>query len=54
MQLEEVLEPGPGRRQKIKTCMGRAEGVSATLCIFLHSYGVSTSRAVRVHNAYGE
>jgi exodeoxyribonuclease V alpha subunit len=53
VQLEEVDGIGPGRRQKIKAAWAEQKAVR-DIMIFLHSYGVSTSRAVRVYKAYGD
>ena len=53
VQLETVDGIGPGRRQKIKTAWAEQKAVRSIM-IFLHSYGVSTSRAVRIYKAYGE
>src|ERR1700722_1724131 len=53
VQLETVDGIGPGRRQKIKKAWAEQKAVRSIM-IFLHSYGVSTSRAVRIYKAYGE
>ena len=53
MRLEEVDGIGPGRRQKIKTAWAEQKAVREIM-IFLHSHGVSTSRAARIYKAYGE
>jgi exodeoxyribonuclease V alpha subunit len=52
-KLEEVDGIGPKRRQKIKTAWGEQK-VIRQIMVFLHSNGVSTSRAVRIHKTYGE
>jgi exodeoxyribonuclease V alpha subunit len=52
-KLEEVDGIGPKRRQKIKTAWGEQK-VIREIMLFLHSNGVSTSRAVRIHKTYGE
>jgi exodeoxyribonuclease V alpha subunit len=52
-KLEEVDGIGPKRRQKIKTAWGEQK-VIREIMVFLHSNGVSTSRAVRIHKTYGE
>lgn len=53
VRLEEVDGIGPGRRQKIKAAWVEQKAVR-DIMIFLHSYGVSTSRAVRIYKAYGD
>src|SRR4029077_9448527 len=53
VQLEEVDGIGPGRRRKIKAAWTEQKAVR-DIMIFLHSNGVSTSRAVRIYKAYGE
>ena len=53
VQLEEVDGIGPGRRQKIKAAWAEQKAVR-DIMIFLHSNGVSTSRAVRIYKVYGE
>ena len=53
VQLEEVDGIGPGRRQKIKAAWAEQKAVREIM-IFLHSHGVSTSRAARIYKAYGE
>src|SRR5271166_5757580 len=53
VKLEEVDGIGPGRRQKIKAAWAEQKAVR-DIMIFLHSHGVSTSRAVRIYKAYGD
>ncbi len=53
VQLEEVNGIGPGRRQKIKAAWAEQKAVR-DIMIFLHSHGVSTSRAVRIYKTYGD
>lgn len=52
-RLEEVDGIGPGRRRKIKEAWTAQKAVREIM-VFLHSNGVSTSRAVRIHKVYGE
>src|SRR6476646_4349147 len=52
IKLEEVDGIGPGRRQKIKAAWVEQKAVR-DIMIFLHSHGVSTSRAVRIYKTYG-
>jgi exodeoxyribonuclease V alpha subunit len=52
-RLEEVDGIGPKRRQKIKAAWGEQK-VIRLIMVFLHSNGVSTSRAVRIYKTYGE
>jgi exodeoxyribonuclease V alpha subunit len=52
-QLEGVAGIGPGRRQKIKAAWIEQKAVREIM-IFLHSHGVSTSRAVRIYKVYGD
>ncbi len=52
-RLEEVEGIGPKRRQKIKAAWGEQK-VIREIMVFLHSNGVSTSRAVRIYKTYGE
>ena len=53
VKLEEVNGIGPGRRQKIKAAWAEQKAVREIM-IFLHSHGVSTSRAVRIYKIYGD
>lgn len=52
-RLEEVDGIGPGRRRKIKEAWAE-QRVIRDIMVFLHSHGVSTSRAVRIYKTYGE
>ncbi len=52
-RLQEVEGVGPKRRQQIKTAWA-AQKVIRQIMVFLHSQGVSTSRAVRIYKTYGE
>lgn len=52
-RLEEVPGIGRGRRQKIKAAWAEQK-IVREIMVFLHSHGVSTSRAVRIYKAYGE
>lgn len=52
-RLEEVDGIGPGRRRKIKEAWAEQKAVREIM-VFLHSHGVSTARAVRIHKTYGE
>ncbi len=52
-RLEEVAGIGKERRLKIKTAWAEQK-VIREIMVFLHSNGVSTSRAVRIYKAYGE
>ena len=52
-QLEEVEGIGPERRRRIKTAWAEQK-VIREIMVFLHSHGVSTSRAVRIYKTYGE
>jgi len=52
-RLEEVEGIGPKRRQKIKAAWAEQK-VIRQIMVFLHSNGVSTSRAVRIYKTYGE
>jgi len=52
-RLEEVDGVGPKRRQRIKDAWAEQK-VIRSIMVFLHSNGVSTSRAVRIYKTYGE
>jgi exodeoxyribonuclease V alpha subunit len=52
-RLEEVDGIGPKRRRIIKEAWA-AQKVVRDIMVFLHSQGVSTSRAVRIYKTYGE
>jgi exodeoxyribonuclease V alpha subunit len=53
VRLEEVEGIGPERRRRIKTAWAE-QRVIRDIMVFLHSQGVSTSRAVRIYKTYGE
>ncbi len=52
-RLEEVEGIGPGRRQRIKDAWAE-QRIVREIMVFLHSHGVSTSRAMRIYKTYGE
>ena len=52
-RLEEVDGVGPQRRHRIKAAWA-VQKVVREIMVFLHSQGVSTSRAVRIYKTYGE
>ena len=52
-RLEEVDGIGPKRRQRIKDAWAEQK-VIREIMVFLHSNGVSTSRAVRIYKTYGD
>ena len=52
-RLEELDGIGPKRRQRIKEAWAEQK-VIRQIMVFLHSNGVSTSRAVRIYKTYGE
>jgi exodeoxyribonuclease V alpha subunit len=52
-RLEEIEGIGPKRRQRIKEAWAEQK-VIRNIMVFLHSNGVSTSRAVRIYKTYGE
>ncbi len=52
-RLEEVEGIGPQRRRRIKDAWGEQK-VIREIMVFLHSQGVSTSRAVRIYKTYGD
>jgi len=51
-RLEEIDGIGPKRRRRIKDAWAEQK-VVREIMVFLHSHGVSTSRAVRIHKLYG-
>ncbi len=53
VKLEEVDGIGPGRRKLIKEAWAEQKFIREIM-VFLHSHGVSTSRAVRIFKTYGE
>ena len=53
VRLEEVGGIGPQRRRLIKGAWAEQK-VIRKIMVFLHSQGVSTSRAVRIYKTYGE
>jgi exodeoxyribonuclease V alpha subunit len=52
-RLEEIDGIGPKRRHQIKAAWAEQK-VIREIMVFLHSHGVSTSRAVRIFKTYGE
>jgi len=52
-RLEEVDGIGPKRRRVIKDAWAEQK-IVREIMVFLHSHGVSTSRAVRIYKTYGE
>jgi exodeoxyribonuclease V alpha subunit len=52
-RLEELEGIGPKRRKRIKDAWAEQK-VIRQIMVFLHSNGVSTSRAVRIYKTYGE
>jgi exodeoxyribonuclease V alpha subunit len=52
-RLEDVDGIGPKRRKRIKDAWAEQK-VIRNIMVFLHSQGVSTSRAVRIYKTYGE
>jgi len=52
-ELQRVDAIGPKRRERIKRAWQEAKQIREIM-LFLHSHGVSTSRAVRIFKAYGE
>ena len=52
-RLEEIDGIGPERRRRIKAAWAEQKMVR-DIMVFLHSHGVSTSRAVRIYKHYGE
>lgn len=53
VRLEEIDGIGPTRRRKIKAAWAEQK-VVREIMVFLHSHGVSTSRALRIYKTYGE
>ena len=51
--LEQIEGIGPMRRRKIREAWAE-QRVIRDIMVFLHSHGVSTSRAVRIYKTYGE
>jgi exodeoxyribonuclease V alpha subunit len=52
-RLEDVDGIGPKRRRRIKEAWA-GQKVTRNIMVFLHSNGVSTSRAVRIYKTYGD
>lgn len=52
-RLQEVEGIGEGRRQQIKAAWAEQK-VVRDIMVFLHSHGLSTSRAMRIYKLYGE
>jgi len=52
-RLEDIEGIGPQRRRRIKEAWAEQK-VIRKIMVFLHSNGVSTSRAVRIYKTYGE
>ncbi len=52
-RLQDVEGIGPMRRRQIKEAWAEQK-VIRQIMVFLHSHGVSTSRAVRIYKTYGE
>jgi exodeoxyribonuclease V alpha subunit len=52
-ELQSVDGIGPKRRQRIEQAWQEAKQIRE-IVLFLHSHGVSTSRAVRIFKTYGE
>lgn len=52
-RLQEVEGIGAGRRRQIKAAWAEQKAVR-DIMVFLHSHGISTSRALRVFKLYGE
>ena len=52
-ELESIDGIGPERRRRIKAAWNEQRSIRAII-IFLHSNGVSTSRAVRIFKTYGD
>ena len=52
-QLEEIEGIGSKRRKEIKESWQKQKAVRQIM-VFLHQYGISTARAVRIYKTYGE
>ncbi len=52
-RLQDVEGIGPKRRTQIKEAWAEQKAIRQIM-VFLHSHGVSTSRAVRIYKTYGE
>jgi exodeoxyribonuclease V alpha subunit len=52
-RLEEIEGIGPQRRRRIKAAWAEQK-IIREIMVFLHSHGVSTSRAVRIYKTYGD
>lgn len=52
-RLEEVEGIGPKKRKEIKASWDQQRTIREIM-VFLHSHGISTSRAVRIHKTYGD
>lgn len=52
-RLEEVEGIGPKKRKEIKASWDQQRAIREIM-VFLHSHGISTSRAMRIHKTYGE
>lgn len=52
-RLEEIDGIGPKRRRRIKDAWAEQK-IVREIMLFLHSHGVSTSRAVRIYKTYGD
>jgi exodeoxyribonuclease V alpha subunit len=52
-RLQEVSGIGPERRKRIKEAWDQQKGVREIM-VFLHTYGIGTSRAVRIFKTYGD
>jgi exodeoxyribonuclease V alpha subunit len=52
-RLQDVEGIGPSRRARIKAAWAEQKFIRQIM-VFLHSHGVSTSRAVRIYKTYGE
>ena len=52
-RLEEIEGIGPKRRRGIKAAWAEQK-IVRDIMVFLHSHGVSTSRAVRIYKTYGQ